>query len=126
MSGGESFNMAEEFANVDFNEARLEKRFVRTMETLSRQPDISVICDESKRGSEGCHGAPDMVVEILSPSNTAIEMQRKLELYQDAGVREYWIVDSDHNVRRIESAGFLPALFSRRWTLQFCSRASAR
>jgi Uma2 family endonuclease len=62
------------------------------------QPDISVICDESKRGSDGCHGAPDMVVEILSPSNTAIEMQRKLELYRDAGVREYWIVDSDHNV----------------------------
>jgi Uma2 family endonuclease len=59
------------------------------------QPDISVICDESKRGSEGCRGAPDLVVEILSPSNTAIEMQRKLELYRDAGVREYWIVNPD-------------------------------
>jgi hypothetical protein len=42
MSGGESFNMAEEFADVDFNEARLEKRFVRTMETLSRQPGGSI------------------------------------------------------------------------------------
>jgi hypothetical protein len=42
MSGGESFNMAEEFADVDFNEARLEKRFVRTMETLSRQPGNSI------------------------------------------------------------------------------------
>ncbi|MDR2133484.1 MAG: Uma2 family endonuclease [Treponema sp.] len=62
------------------------------------QPDISVICKESKRGTEGCRGAPDIVVEILSPSNTAILMQRKLELYQDAGVREYWIVNPDNNV----------------------------
>ncbi|MDR1959844.1 MAG: hypothetical protein LBQ54_12505, partial [Planctomycetaceae bacterium] len=46
MSGGESFNMAEEFANVDFNEARLEKRFVRTMETLSRQPGNSIWTSE--------------------------------------------------------------------------------
>jgi Uma2 family endonuclease len=62
------------------------------------QPDISVICNESKRGTEGCHGAPDIVVKILSPSNTAILMQRKLELYQDAGVREYRIVNPDNNV----------------------------
>ncbi|MDR0457033.1 MAG: Uma2 family endonuclease [Treponema sp.] len=57
------------------------------------QPDIVVICDEKKRGNEGCRGAPDLVIEILSPSNTAIEMRRKLKLYQEAGVREYWIVD---------------------------------
>ncbi|MDR2662278.1 MAG: Uma2 family endonuclease [Treponema sp.] len=62
------------------------------------QPDISVICEESRRGTEGCRGAPDMVVEILSPSNTAIMMHRKLELYRDAGVREYWIVNPDTNV----------------------------
>jgi len=60
------------------------------------QPDITVICDEQKRGYEGCRGAPDLVIEILSPSNTAIEMQRKLKLYQDAGVREYWIVDPEN------------------------------
>jgi hypothetical protein len=42
MSEGESFNMAEEFVDVDFNEARLEKRFVKTKETLSRQPDKSI------------------------------------------------------------------------------------
>ena len=57
------------------------------------QPDITIICDKEKRGEEGCRGAPDLVVEILSPSNTAIEMQRKFELYQKAGVREYWVVD---------------------------------
>jgi Uma2 family endonuclease len=58
------------------------------------QPDISVVCDEKKRGLEGCHGAPDFVAEILSPSNSAIEMQRKLDLYRDAGVREYWVLNS--------------------------------
>jgi Uma2 family endonuclease len=57
------------------------------------QPDMMVICDEEKRGHEGCRGAPDLVVEILSPSNTAIEMERKLKLYREAGVREYWVVD---------------------------------
>jgi Uma2 family endonuclease len=61
------------------------------------QPDITVVCDEKKRGHEGCRGAPDLVIEILSPSNTAIEMERKLKLYQEAGVREYWIVDPENN-----------------------------
>ncbi|MDR0663586.1 MAG: Uma2 family endonuclease, partial [Spirochaetaceae bacterium] len=53
------------------------------------QPDISVICDEKKRGPEGCRGAPDLVVEVLSPSNTADETVRKFNLYMKAGVREY-------------------------------------
>jgi Uma2 family endonuclease len=56
------------------------------------QPDISVICDEKKRGPEGCRGAPDLVVEILSPANIAEEMVRKFNLYMKAGVRKYWIV----------------------------------
>ena len=60
------------------------------------QPDIAVVCDEKKRGFEGCHGAPDLVIEILSPSNMAIEMERKLRLYQEAGVREYWIVNPEN------------------------------
>ncbi|MDR2536475.1 MAG: Uma2 family endonuclease [Treponema sp.] len=59
------------------------------------QPDLAVICDEKKRGKEGCRGAPDLVAEILSPSNTAIEMTRKFELYRKAGVREYWIVNPE-------------------------------
>ncbi|MDR2478539.1 MAG: Uma2 family endonuclease [Treponema sp.] len=59
------------------------------------QPDISVICDEKKRGPEGCRGAPDFVAEILSPSNTASEMQTKFDLYRQAGVREYWVMDGD-------------------------------
>jgi len=56
------------------------------------QPDISIICDEKKRGPEGCRGAPDFVAEILSPSNTVEEMGRKFRLYRKAGVREYWVI----------------------------------
>jgi Uma2 family endonuclease len=61
------------------------------------QPDIVIICDKNKIGPEGCRGAPDLVIEILSPSNTAIEMGRKFELYRQAGVREYWVVDPENN-----------------------------
>jgi len=60
------------------------------------QPDITVICDKNKIGKEGGRGAPDLIVEILSPSNSAIEMQRKFELYRDAGVREYWVVNGEY------------------------------
>jgi Uma2 family endonuclease len=65
------------------------------------QPDMVVICDPAKLGEEGCHGAPDLVVEILSPSNTAIEMERKLNLYREAQVREYWVVDPKNKHIRI-------------------------
>jgi len=60
------------------------------------QPDISIVCGSEKQGTEGCRGAPDLVVEILSPSNTAIEMERKFTLYMEASVREYWIVDPEN------------------------------
>jgi Uma2 family endonuclease len=59
------------------------------------QPDLVVVCDAEKLAKEGCRGAPDLVIEILSPSNTAMEMQRKLLLYRSAGVPEYWIVNPD-------------------------------
>jgi Uma2 family endonuclease len=59
------------------------------------QPDLVVVCDPEKLGKEGCQGAPDLVIEILSPSNSAIEMHRKLNLYLDAGVREYWVIDPE-------------------------------
>jgi len=57
------------------------------------QPDLAVVCDPKKLGEEGCRGAPDLAVEILSPSNTAIEMERKLNLYKEAQVREYWVIN---------------------------------
>lgn len=56
------------------------------------QPDICVVCDESKIDARGCCGAPDLVLEILSPGNSHKEIKLKFELYEEAGVKEYWIV----------------------------------
>lgn len=57
------------------------------------QPDLCVICDTSKLDDRGCNGAPDLIIEILSPGNSRAEMKDKFELYQEAGVLEYWIVN---------------------------------
>lgn len=57
------------------------------------EPDISVICNPDKLTSRGCSGAPDWIIEIISPSNSGNDYIRKLNLYMDAGVREYWIVN---------------------------------
>ena len=59
------------------------------------EPDVSVICDPSKIDSQGCHGAPDWVIEIVSPSSRGMDYMTKLFLYRAAGVREYWIVDPE-------------------------------
>lgn len=56
------------------------------------QPDICIICDKSKLDDRGAFGAPDLVVEILSPGNSKKELKTKFELYEEAGVKEYWIV----------------------------------
>jgi len=56
------------------------------------QPAICVICDRSKIQKKGCIGAPDIVVEVLSPGNTTKEMKLKYQVYEDAGVLEYWVV----------------------------------
>lgn len=57
------------------------------------EPDISVICDRDKLTDKGCTGAPDWIIEIISPGNSSHDYIRKLNLYADAGVREYWIVN---------------------------------
>ncbi|WP_172914309.1 Uma2 family endonuclease [Capnocytophaga canis] len=63
------------------------------------QPDLCVICDESKLDERGCIGAPDLIIEILSPGNSKKEMKNKFELYQESGVEEYWIVNpTDENI----------------------------
>ena len=59
------------------------------------EPDLVVICDPSKLDDRGCKGAPDMVVEILSPSTQRHDRFTKFSLYQRAGVKEYWIVDPE-------------------------------
>ncbi len=58
------------------------------------EPDISVICDTSKLDEKGCHGAPDWIIEIVSPGNKSMDYFTKLFKYRNANVREYWIVDS--------------------------------
>ena len=57
------------------------------------QPDVLVLCDKNKLDDHGVVGAPDMVIEILSPSTASKDMVLKLRIYRQAGVREYWIVD---------------------------------
>ncbi len=61
------------------------------------EPDISVICDPSKLDEKGCHGAPDWIIEIVSPSSKRIDYLIKLFKYRNAGVKEYWIVDAEKN-----------------------------
>jgi Uma2 family endonuclease len=56
------------------------------------QPDIVVVCDQTKLDKRGCIGAPDIVVEILSPGNNKKELINKYEVYEEAGIKEYWIV----------------------------------
>ena len=57
------------------------------------EPDISVICDPSKLDDKGCNGAPDWIIEIVSPSSQRMDYMTKLFKYRTAGVREYWIVN---------------------------------
>lgn len=59
------------------------------------QPDLLVVCDRSKLDDKGCVGAPDIVVEILSPSTARHDRLVKFQIYQKAGVREYWLIDPD-------------------------------
>lgn len=73
------------------------------------EPDLSVICDNNKLTDRGCSGAPDWIIEIISPGNPGHDYVRKLNLYADAGVREYWIVDpivSQVAVYCLESGNF--------------------
>ena len=56
------------------------------------QPDICVICDPTKIDEKGCNGSPDLIIEILSPSTKKKDVQDKFQLYEESGVKEYWIV----------------------------------
>lgn len=61
------------------------------------EPDISVICDPDKLADKGCLGAPDWIIEVVSPASRWMDYFTKLFKYRAAGVREYWIVDPDKN-----------------------------
>ncbi|KQM77093.1 restriction endonuclease [Pedobacter sp. Leaf216] len=74
-------------------DVRLANRSLNDKEVFTVvQPDIVVVCDQSKLDKRGCIGAPDIVVEILSPGYNKKELVNKYEVYEEAGVKEYWIV----------------------------------
>jgi len=75
-------------------DVRLVRRSVDDKDvTTVVQPDICVICDPKKVDAKGCIGSPDIVVEILSPGNNKKELKNKYEVYEEAGVFEYWIIN---------------------------------
>ena len=80
------------------------------------QPDVCVICDSSKIQKRGCFGAPDLVVEILSPSSFKRDLNEKLRLYEHHQVREYWTIDLSRRLVLVHCLGtdgkFLPPLVS--------------
>ena len=69
------------------------------------EPDISVICDPDKLDDRGCKGAPDWIIEIVSPASKKMDYLLKLLKYRFAGVKEYWIVDPEKN--RVMNADFV-------------------
>ena len=80
------------------------------------QPDVCVICDGSKIQERGCVGAPDLVVEILSPSSFKRDLNDKLRLYEHHQVKEYWTIDLSRKLVLVHCLGpngtFLPPLLS--------------
>lgn len=73
-------------------DVRLTRTVNDTQVTTVLQPDVCVICDPAKIDARGAVGAPDIVVEILSPGNNNKELQTKYDVYEEAGVQEYWII----------------------------------
>lgn len=75
------------------------------------EPDISVVCDRDKLDEKVCQGAPDWMIEIVSPSSKTMDYERKVILYREAGAREYWIVDPEtemvtvYEFERVASCG---------------------
>lgn len=57
------------------------------------QPDLTIVCEKEILDEKGCNGTPDMIIEILSPSSVKLDRWKKYQLYEKAGVKEYWIVD---------------------------------
>jgi Uma2 family endonuclease len=76
------------------------------------QPDICVICDRSKLDEAGCVGAPDLIIEILSPGNNKKDLRYKYEVYEESGVKEYWIIHPDEQtllIYTLNEGGYVPS-----------------
>ncbi len=74
------------------------------------EPDLSIICDRKKLTEKGCNGAPDWIIEIVSPSSRRMDYYVKLFKYRTAGVHEYWIIDQERN--RITVYNFVQDTFN--------------
>ena len=75
------------------------------------QPDLCIVCDSSKLDERGCNGAPDLIIEILSPSTASKDLNEKYDIYEEAGVKEYWTVDTADgiiNVYLLEDGKYVP------------------
>lgn len=89
-------------------DVRLPVSLKKGQTTTVVQPDLCVICDPGKLDNQGCDGAPDLIIEILSPGNSKKEMREKYQVYEEAGVREYWLVyplDREVRVYVLNEAG---------------------
>lgn len=75
--------------------------FLNADDSIYVEPDLVVICDENKLDEQGCHGAPDWVVEVVSPSSLKLDYQLKLIKYRLAGVREYWIIHPEKRMIQV-------------------------
>ncbi|WP_154855190.1 Uma2 family endonuclease [Cyclobacterium xiamenense] len=76
------------------------------------QPDLCVVCDPEKLDELGCVGAPDLIVEILSPGNNKKELQVKYEVYEATGVKEYWVIHPDERtllIYTLEAGKYRPS-----------------
>lgn len=94
-------------------DVRLPQRSTQNEDIITVvQPDICVICDLEKLDEHGCIGAPDVVVEILSPSNNSKDLKNKYQAYEEAGVKEYWIVSPQNRtllIYTLRSGKFIPS-----------------
>lgn len=78
------------------------------------QPDVMIVCDPSKLDKNRCNGAPDFIIEIVSPSNQSDDYIRKLYYYKNFGVKEYWIVDPSNQI--ITVYNFEKEMYASRFT----------
>ena len=69
------------------------------------QPDLCVICDPSKIDDRGCIGAPDWIIEILSPHTSSKDLTEKFDVYEEAGVKEYWVVHPQEQTLLVYTPG---------------------
>lgn len=98
---GEIFAIIREYINANNSPCEVDIApfavFLNADDANYVEPDISVICDKLKLTDKGCSGAPDWIIEIVSPGSRRMDYFTKLFKYRTSGVREYWIVDFDRN-----------------------------